>query len=294
MTESRDLEGRSAIITGGSRGLGYAIAEAYLRHGANVMICARTADEVMAARDRLAGLASTDQVVAAMPADISVAGDVERLVSTALAALPGLEILVNNAGIVGPIGPAEQADWGDWRRAVEVNLFGPVLMCRTVVPHLRRRHYGKILQISAGGATAPDPQFSAYAASKAAVVSFAATLAEELRDDGIDVNSIAPGGLATRLNEEKLAAGPERLGEAVYRQLQKRRQEGGTPLSLGAELAVFLGSAASDGITGKIISAVWDDWRTLADRLEELRNSDVYTLRRVMPRDRGFSWGGKS
>ncbi len=288
------LAGRGAIITGGSVGLGYTIAETYVRHGANIMICARTATEVTAARDRLARLTTPRQVVAAMPADVSTEADIDKIVSTALATFPSLEILVNNAAIVGPIGPAEDADWQKWRHTTEVNLFGSVLMCRAVVPHFRRQKYGKILQLSAGGATAPDPRFSAYAASKAAAVAFAATLAEELRDDSIDVNSIAPGGLTTRMNDEKLAAGTEKLGDVLYQQLQKRKKEGGTPLAFGAELAVFLGAAASDGITGRIISAVWDEWRTLADHRDKLSDSDVYTLRRIVPRDRGFSWSADS
>ena len=120
---------------------------------------------------------------------------------------------------------------------------------------------------------------------------FAETLAEEVRDDGIDVNSIAPGALATRLLDQALAAGPEAVGKDFHGRMVKTKAQGGTPLEKGAALAVFLGSAASDGITGKLLSAVWDPWETLAEHRDDLRQTDVYTLRRITPADRGLPWG---
>lgn len=283
------LAGRGAIITGGSKGLGLAIAEAFVEAGAHVMICARSGADLQSARDLLAGRAQAGQVIAAEVADVSDAADAERLVTAAAAAFPGIDILVNNAAIVGPIGRTEDLDWSAWRQAIEINLLGAVLMCRAAVPHMRRRGRGKILQISAGGATSPDPRFSAYAASKAGLVAFSATLAEELREDRIDVNSIAPGGLATGMNDKKLEAGATNLGRAVYDQLLERKRDGGTSLRLGAELAVLLASSATDGLSGKLISAAWDDWKSLPDRIEALMHSDVFTLRRIRPQDRGLN-----
>jgi NAD(P)-dependent dehydrogenase (short-subunit alcohol dehydrogenase family) len=205
--------------------------------------------------------------------------------------LPNLSVLVNNAGVYGPKGPIESVSTEAWARAVEINLLGSVWMSAAVVPHFKKQRYGKIIQLSGGGATAPLPRLSAYAASKAAVVRFAETLAEELRHDGIDVNSIAPGALNTRLLDEVLEAGPERVGAEFYAKAQAQKKSGGAPLAKGAALAVFLASAASDGITGKLISAVWDAWETLAEHREELGENDVYTLRRIVPADRGLKWG---
>jgi len=284
------LAGRGAIITGGSIGLGYAIAEAFVGAGANVMLCARGEDDLNAAREKLVPLAQPNQIVAVEPADISQEEDVNRLIFRATTAFPSLDILVNNAAVVGPIGRTETVNWDAWRQAVEINLLGSVQLCRRVIPAMRSCGHGKILMISAGGATSPDPRFSAYAASKAGLVAFAATLAEELRDDGIDVNCIAPGGLATRMNDEKLAAGPENIEPAVYESLLRRKQGGGESPQLAAELAVLLASPETDGLTGRLISAVWDDWRYLPDRLSALRDSDVYTIRRIVPADRGFDW----
>jgi hypothetical protein len=117
------------------------------------------------------------------------------------------------------------------------------------------------------------------------------TLALEAADAGIDVNAVAPGALATRLLRQAIEAGPEHVGAALHRRMLRIRDGGGTPLSVGARLCVFLASAASDGITGKLISAPWDRWQDWPQHLEELRGSDVYTLRRITGRERGMPWG---
>jgi 3-oxoacyl-[acyl-carrier protein] reductase len=209
----------------------------------------------------------------------------------ALTTFGDLHILVNNAGVYGPKGELEEVEWVEWVRAIEINLYGSVLMCRGVLPHFKKRRYGKIVQLSGGGATNPLPRITAYAASKAAVVRLAESLAEDVRGFGIDVNSIAPGALNTRLLDEVLQAGPSKVGEQFYQKSLNQKRDGGAPVSKGAELAVFLGSSHSDGITGRLLSAMWDPWDSLGDHLQELEGSDVYTLRRIVPKDRGFSWG---
>ena len=120
---------------------------------------------------------------------------------------------------------------------------------------------------------------------------FGETLAEEVRGSGIDVNAVAPGAMNTRLIDDILAAGPARVGRSEYEEALRQQREGGTPLERGASLCVFLGSAASDGITGRLISAVWDPWETLPERRGDLEGSDLYTLRRIVPSDRGKEWG---
>ena len=290
LSMNRPLSNRIAIVTGASQGLGLEIARAYLQAGARVMICARDAALVESRREELSNIMGAD-CIAAMGADVSREGDVTRLVETTLATFGGLHVLVNNAGVYGPMGVIEAVDWDAWVRAIEINIYGSVLPCRAVLPHFRRQRYGKIVQISGGGATNPLPRISAYAASKAAVVRFAETLALEVRDDGIDVNAIAPGALNTRMLDEVLAAGPGTVGQDFFDRMVKTKSEGGTPLETGAALAVFLGSAESDGISGRLISAVWDPWSDLPTHREDLSRSDVYTLRRVVPRDRGMTWG---
>ena len=233
MSERTPLAGRVAIVTGGTRGLGREIARAYEAAGARVIAFGRAEADV------------TDP--AACAAVVERAGPVT--------------VLVNNAGVLGPAGPVEDTDWDAWVETLRVNLLGTVAMCRAVLPGMRERGYGKIINLSGGGATAPRPYFSAYAASKAAVVRFTETLAAEV--EGIDVNAIAPGPLPTRMLDEVRATG--------YEQVEPANMERATAL------AVFLASAASDGITGRLIAAQWDDWESLRPPLP----ADRFTLRRV-------------
>jgi NAD(P)-dependent dehydrogenase (short-subunit alcohol dehydrogenase family) len=289
---TRSLEGRAAIISGANQGLGLAIARAYVAAGASVLLCARDGSTLAAAVDELQVSAHSGQKVLGEPADVSKQADVARVMRRAESSFETLHVLVNNAGVYGPFGRTEDVDWAEWVQAIEVNLLGSVLLCRAVLPHFRANRYGKIVQLSGGGATNPLPKISAYAASKAAVVRLAESLAEEVREDNIDINSIAPGALNTRLLDEVLDAGPEAVGEAFYARSLKQKQEGGAPMERAAELAVFLASAASDGITGKLLSALWDPWEQLPKHRQELQ-TDIYTLRRIVPKDRGLSWGDK-
>ena len=209
------LKNVNALITGGSQGLGKVIAEHFLREGANVVICARSEKELSATRDELAEKFPAQKVFA-KTCDVSDETQVNELVAFALRELGSLQALVLNAGIYGPMGPTESVPLDEWRRALDINLFGVLLPCRAVIPHFKKAGRGKIIVLSGGGATNPLPNISAYAASKAAVVRLMETLAEELKAFHVDVNAIAPGALATRLVDEVLAAGPEKVGAAFF------------------------------------------------------------------------------
>ena len=285
-----DLQGRGILITGGSRGLGRAIAEACVDAGADIFLCARGAAELEEAHQSLRDRASSSQKVASRTVDVSDPEAVDQLVAEAREALPQFTGLVNNAAIYGPKGRLEDTSWEEWASAIKINLFGTALPCRAAIPEFRRRNYGKIVNLSGGGATAPAPNLSSYAASKAAVVRLTETLAHETAGASIDVNAVAPGALNTRFLDEALAAGSDRLGPALYKKLLHQKAIGGAPLTAGASLCVFLLSGKSDGITGRLISAIWDPWTGLAERAGELANSDIYTLRRIIPKDRGLDW----
>lgn len=281
-----DLTGRTALITGASQGLGAAIAASFVDAGASVLLTARGAERLQATVRHLRERAREGQRVEGLVADVARPVDCGTSVARALELFGSLTVLVNNAGVYGPMGPIETVDWAAWVEAVEINLFGTVLMCRAAIPHFRARGYGKIVNLSGGGATAPLPRISAYAASKAAVVRLTETFAEELKEARVDVNAIAPGALNTRLLEDVLVAGPERVGSGFYARSVQQHEKGGVPLEKGAALVTFLASAKSDGITGRLLSAVWDDWASLPAQREELSRSDVYTLRRIVPEDR--------
>jgi NAD(P)-dependent dehydrogenase (short-subunit alcohol dehydrogenase family) len=285
------LKNINALITGGSQGLGKVIAEHFLREGANVALCARGEKELFATRDELIKKFPSQKVLA-KACDVSNEKQVTELVSFALRELGSLNTLVLNAGIYGPMGATESIPLEEWRRAMDINLYGVLLPCRSVIPHFKKAGRGKIIVLSGGGATNPLPNISSYAASKAAVVRLAETLAEELKPFHVDVNAIAPGALKTRFVEQVMTAGPEKVGAEFFAKNKKWAEEGAVPLELGASLAVYLASSESDGITGKLISAQWDPWEKLHEFKNDL-NSDIYTLRRIVPKDRWKNWGEK-
>ena len=284
------LQGRTAIITGASQGLGLEIATQYVAAGASVIICARDEGMLSKAADVLKRSASNDQVISHIVADVAESESVDALIDFAIDKMGRIDILVNNAGIYGPKGPTDSVDWAQWVQAINVNLLGSVLMCRAVITHMKRQGYGKIVQLSGGGATNPLPNLSSYAVSKAGIVRFIETLAIEAAEYAIDANAIAPGALNTRMLDEILASDPEAVGKGFYERALQQKASGGAGLEKGARLAVFLGSAGSDGITGKLISAIWDPWEELDRYKADLEDSDIYTLRRIVPSDRGLDW----
>lgn len=273
------LAGKVALVTGASRGLGLEIALRLAADGASL---------ALAARDREALESASKQIIACYPdssvqvfrADFTVQREADALADWALEQWPAIDILINNAAIQGPIGRFEQADWLQWKAVFDVNVFAPARLAQRLVPSMRLRCSGKIINISGGGATSPRPDFSAYAASKCALVRLTETLAEELRDSRIDVNAVSPGAMNTRMLDEVVAAGPN-AARREYESALKRQKEGGANATRAAGLVAWLASAASDGITGKLISAVWDDWERLDQRRHELEKTELFTLRRV-------------
>jgi NAD(P)-dependent dehydrogenase (short-subunit alcohol dehydrogenase family) len=284
------LKNLNAIITGANQGLGAVIAENFVKEGASVVICARDLIKLENVKKHLQSIAGSKQNIIALKTDVSIESDVISLVEKSLKELSRIDILVNNAGIYGPKGSIEDVNAAEWIKAIEINLSGVFFTCKHIIPHMKENRYGKIINLSGGGATAPLPGISAYAASKAGVVRLTETLAEEYREFNIDINAVAPGALNTRLLDEVLAAGPELVGKTFFEKSLKQKTSGGTPLDKGASLCVYLASYESNGITGKLISAVWDPWEKFQDYKEKLHKTDVYTLRRIVPEDRGEKW----
>jgi 3-oxoacyl-[acyl-carrier protein] reductase len=268
------LKSKVAIVTGAGKGIGKAVALAFAREGARVVVVSRTFSEV---RDVAAQIAMMGRHALPLKVDVSSRGDVCKMVNSTIARFGRIDVLVNNAGVLGPVGPLVKNDVDDWIKTIEVNLIGTFFSCREVLPTMMKQRSGKIINFSGGGATSPRPRFSAYASSKTAVVRLTETLAEEVKGFNIQVNAIAPGAVDTRMHDQVLAAGIA-AGKKAMEESQKVKVTGGTPLKLPVELAIFLASDASDGLTGKLLSAVWDNWKKMD--LNKVSSSDVYTLRR--------------
>ena len=272
------LDGKVALVTGGSRGIGFAIAAALGRAGARVAIAARTSRELDAARAKL-GTEGIECV--ARVTDVSRFADVRDLVDGTLREWGRVDVLVNNAGVNGAIGRVDECDLAEWRLAIEVNLLGTMHGCRAVLPHMRQRRSGVIVNLAGGGVGGPGvaPRVSAYAASKAAVVQLTESLAREVKDEGIRVNAISPGAVVTEMTAAVVAAGPEKAGRELYERTLKQRNEGGEPPDRAADLVVWLARDASGGLTGKLLSAKWDK----LDGIDAggTNASSMYTLRRI-------------
>ena len=267
------------VITGSSTGIGHSVAEHLLARGERVWGLARSDQSALAAR-----FPGTFTPIAC---DVSDWSAMEAAAGRIAQVAPSVDVLIACAGIQGEIGPAMAADARAWSHTVSVNLDGTYFALRACYPLLAKAsRRAKVVAFSGGGATKPRLNFSAYGVAKTGILRLIETVAEELRDQPIDLNAVAPGAINTRLTDEVIALGPTVVGEAEYHAAVKQKANGGSPLSKAIGLVDWLLSPASDGISGRLISAPWDPWATLGDHREKLAQSDLYTLRRIVPADR--------
>ena len=197
---------RICLVTGGTRGIGYAVAEALIRAGDHVAIAGTTSDGVMKAEHQLASIGSGK--VAGVVADVRDASSLELALRTVVARFGGLDVLVNCAG-VGVGAPVADLPHDEWDRIIGTNLTGVFNCCKAAIPHLRTRGGGWIVNISSLSSTGPFPGGAAYVASKAGVNAFSDALMQELREDNIRVTTVLPGSVATGFNNREPGAGAE-------------------------------------------------------------------------------------
>jgi 3-oxoacyl-[acyl-carrier protein] reductase len=255
------------LVTGGSMGIGAACARRLASDGWRVVVAARGREEIEATVASLDGEGHESLVL-----DV---GDPAAW-ATARPSVAELDALVHAAAVIGPIGSAEGIDPAAFLEVLRVNVLGTFLAVRACLPALREAR-GPIVAFSGGGATGPLPRYDAYAASKAAT----ARLVENLAADGVRINAVAPGFVATRMHEATLAAGADGAGDEYFARTMRDLDAGGTPPEVAAELVAFLLSEAAQGITGRLISAPWDPWRE-SEFQERLRDErDLGTLRRI-------------
>ena len=240
------LNGQVAVITGAGRGIGRAIALAYAREGAKLALAARSEPELQEAVAAVSELAAE---AIAVPTDVTSQEDSERLARRAVERFGRIDVLVNNAGISGPIGPLQDNDTTDWVNTITVNLTGTFLVCRAVIPVMLEQSRGKIINLSGAGATNAWSNMSAYCSSKAAVVRLTEVLAQELDGQGITVNALGPGSVHTsmwdRMTEQAADAGADFIHQLGLRVTSG----GGASIDECAELAVWLASDESGALT---------------------------------------------
>jgi len=280
---------KNVIITGGTVGFGKALAEKFLGEGANISICSRNEQQLFDTQSELLSK-FPNRIILVKKCDVSIEKDVKEFIAYSLDTFKMIHVLILNAGVYGPLGPIETVSLDEWRKSIDINLFGVLLPCRELIPHFKQNKYGKIIVLSGGGATNPMPNLSSYATAKAAVVRLVETLSKELLSYNVDINTIAPGAMSTRMMQQVIDAGPEIVGDEFFKKNQNWKQNGATSMELGTNLAVYLSTADSNGVTGKLISAQWDDWKNFGNHLNDLQNSDIYTIRRIVPEDRNKKW----
>jgi NAD(P)-dependent dehydrogenase (short-subunit alcohol dehydrogenase family) len=282
------LQDQVAIITGGSRGIGREIALCYARAGCRTVLVARDQqrlDETAAFIHR-----ETGAEVLCHAVDVTQKAPVEAMVRAATARFQRIDILVNAAAIVGPIGPFETSDETEWARTISVNVLGTYAAMRSVIPTMIAHQRGTIINFAGGGAFGARERFSAYSVSKAAVVRLIDAAAKELGDHGITVNGISPGQVNTEMFDTMVAAGREQVGETAWAEFEQRKATGGDPVGEVARFALFLVSEEGRKITGRVMSVRWDPWEQLPRYVDELMASDIYTMRRITPKDHGKHW----
>lgn len=271
-----ELLNKVCLVAGASGAIGSAIARRFHQEGAHLALSYRRTKP-----DRLCDeLGAGPGRVACYRFDVADWEQVREAVHQIKVDFQGIDVLVNCAGIIGPIGPLETLDVRDWAKTIDVNLLGSMYLARAVLPFLKERGRGKIILFSGGGAAYGRPYFTPYSSSKAALVRFAESLAQELEGTNIQVNAVAPGPVRSRMWDEMRAA-DEAGGPRLIEELKRMEETGGCSPDRAAGLVVFLVSDRSNRLTGRLLSAVWDNWEGLESDIEEIAASEALTLRRV-------------
>jgi len=275
--DGHPLHGMVALVSGGGRGVGRLLGARLAGAGAAVGLIARSADELAAAAGEINRAGGT----AAAAADVADHRAAAAAVSELRHQLGAADILINNAGISGPVGPLWQAQTAEWWRAIEVNLGGAFVLTQLALEHMIPAGKGRIINVTSYAGVYRWPLLSAYAASKAALVKLTETLAEETRPHGVSVFSVDPGLLPIGLGEAALKASagrrtPEgRVQGWIRDQLAAGR---GADPEEAARLIIALASGRADRLSGRHLS-VTDSLDVLLPRIDQIERDDLHTLR---------------
>ena len=277
MADRKRLDGRVALITGGGRGIGRQIALAYAAEGARLALSARTSSELEETSQFVSQEHGSEVIT--IIADVSIGEQVDSVVAQTLDHYGAIDVLVNNAGNIGPVGRAWENDPDDWARTIAVHLMGVFYGCHAAIPSMLERGQGRIVNMSGVG----GPNITAYDAAKTAIVNFTENLALELADTPVTANAISPGSIHTRMWEEtrdlSLAIGDM----ATYERGVQVTSGEGASIERAAELAVFLGSDDCGALSGRLIRAFADRFEDFPSHVDEIMASEAYLLRRMDP-----------
>lgn len=274
------LKDKLAIITGGGRGIGRAIAERFAKEECNLVLVSRTYSELEETANSIKN--KFPVAVDIFEADISKESEILAVVHNAHKEFGEISILINNAGIIGPIGEVSDIDGKEFMNTLNVNVGGTFLFTKAVVPYMKEQKKGCIINLSGGGALKEFPYYDAYSASKSAIVRLTENFALELEKFNINVSAISPGPINTKMFYDQLEINKDSLGEVNWKTLLDQEASGGRSPDNACELALFLVSQEGKLFNGRVISAIWDNW-------EEISNSkrikhDDFKMRRIVPK----------
>lgn len=280
------FEGKNIFITGANQGLGLSTALHFASLNSNLILCGRNKIKNNKALKILKKVTSKEIIFENL--DISNKKKFDFFFKKVEKKFKKIDILISNAGIYGPKGFSETLPWKDWKKTIDINLMGNIYVINKLIKHFKKNKWGKIIQISGGGAASSFPMFCPYSVSKAGIVRFIENISIEAKKYNVYANSIAPGPINTRMLNEVLKAGPKKVGIEFYNKSLSQLKSGGTDISKIVSLIHYLADKTGDGISGKLISVQWDNWKNFHKKKTILKNSDVGTLRRIAGRDRNL------
>ncbi len=283
------LKNKNVIITGSTGGLGSALALKYLNEGANLILIGRTESKLNSLKTKLIKNIIINQFIITIKLDLGNLNSIPKIINKELKKIPKVDILINCAAIQGPIGKSWENNFKEWEKSFNINFYSIMIMTNTILPFMIKNNNGSIINISGGGSTTSRPDFSSYAISKTALVRYTEILSDELSNTKIKVNSISPGVMATNMIKQVIKYKKSIKNKKELFTANKVLLEGDNKDN-AINLCIFLSTNESNGINGKLISALWDPWNKFKKYQSYIANSDIYTLRRIIPEDRGMNW----
>jgi NAD(P)-dependent dehydrogenase (short-subunit alcohol dehydrogenase family) len=262
------------LITGGTSGIGQRLSEYFSKKNI-VIICSTKNNNFLKIKK--------NKNILSYKCDVSNLKSVINFSKLLKKKIKKIDVIINCAGTYGNIGKFYDLNFSQWKKAIEVNFFGNFLICKYFFKFLEKSKVRKIINFGGGGAFNAFPNYSSYATSKAAVVRFTETIAEELKSKRILVNCIAPGFVATNIHKKTIKSGPKKTGNKFYLETIRKLKTGGTPYQKIIDCIVFLISKKSKSLTGKTISVNFDKWNSpsFLKKIDQLNKSDALTMRRI-------------
>jgi NAD(P)-dependent dehydrogenase (short-subunit alcohol dehydrogenase family) len=272
-TETRFLDGQIAAVTGGGRGIGRAIARALAGAGARVAVIARSSEEL---QETVHLMEQDGGRARFFPADVSDGAQVSRAFADVQKSLGEVDVLVNNAAVLKPFGPLWENDANEWWRCMEVNIRGPMLCAKAVLPQMIARRRGRIINISSGIGATIAPYYSGYIVSKTALLRFTECLALETAASGVSVFAVSPGTVRTAMTDYSLNSPEGQRWLPWFRRIFHEKID--VPAERPAQLVLELASGKADALSGRLIS-VFDDLDFLCGHAEDIEQQELYCLR---------------